>query len=221
MASAAAQTTDQTAVFARARRAMIDSQLRVSGINEPYLLDAFARVPREDYVAADQRSIAYVDRQLPLGEGRAISSPLGQARLLLEAAPKQTDKALLIAGGTGYLAALLAPLVASLDVVEPDARLGHFDGERAGNWHASAMIDGWKKGAPYDLIIIDGAIENVPKAIARQLDSHGRIATGTVANGVTRIAIGRRSGDGVALLPVADIGMPVLADFATPKGWSF
>jgi len=220
MASAAAPTA-QNSDFARARRAMIDSQLRVSGINDPAILAAFAAVPREDYVAADQRAIAYVDRSLPLGEGRVLTAPLGQARLISEAAPRQSDKVLLIAAGTGYLAAILAPLVASLDVVEDDDRLSGLAGEKAGSWHKGDLAKGYKRGGPYDLIVIDGAIEALPKALAQQLAGDGRIVTGTLDNGVTRIAVGRLADKNVALHPLVDIAMPVLNAFAAPKEWSF
>ncbi len=218
MATAAVSTSTD---FSRARRAMIDSQLRVSGINDPRVLAAFDAVAREDYVSADQRAIAYVDRALPLGEGRMLTAPLGQARLVTEAMPRVTDKALLIGGATGYLAAVLAPLVASLDVVEDDARLTGLPGTRAGSWHTGKLADGWKRGGPYDLVVIDGAVEELPKTLAAQLAEDGRIVTGTLDRGVTRIAVGRRSGAGIALQPVADIAMPVLAAFATAKGWTF
>lgn len=207
--------------YAAARRAMIDSQLRVSGINDPAILAAFAAVPREAHVAADQRATAYVDRAVPLGEGRVLGAPLGQARLVMEAMPKQTDKALLVAGGTGYLAAVLAPLVASLDVVEDDARLVGLAGAKAGSWHDAPLAEGWAQGGPYDLIVIDGAVEHVPDAFAAQLAPNGRLVTGMADRGVTRIAIGRASGDRIALQPIADIAMPVLAAFAAPKRWTF
>ncbi|RVQ67879.1 protein-L-isoaspartate O-methyltransferase [Croceicoccus ponticola] len=200
---------------------MIDSQLRVSGINDPIILAAFDAVPRENYVAGDQRAIAYVDRSLPLGEGRSLSAPLSQARLVSEAMPKPTDKTLLVGGGTGYLAAVLAPLVASLDVVEDDSRLAGVAGTKAGSWHNCPLNDGWKRGGPYDLIIIDGAVEDLPKSFAQQLADDGRIVTGTVDRGVTRVAVGRRSGKAIAMRPVADIAMPVLTAFAAAKGWSF
>lgn len=213
------------AAFAQARKAMIDSQLRPSGITHPGVLAAMAATRREDYVAGDQRTIAYMDRQLPLGQGRAMSPPFAQALLLQNAAPRQSDKALLVAGGTGYLAALLAPMVASLDVVESDARLGSPDGTRAGDWHSTDLTDGWKKGGLFDLIVIDGAIETLPKPLMTQLAPGGRLVTGLVDRGVTRIAIGRKTGpapaDPVALQPLAETAVPILADFATPKGWQF
>lgn len=202
-----------------ARKAMIESQLRPSGITDAAVLTAMARTAREDYVGAAQRPIAYMDRSIPLGEGRALSAPLAHALLLQTARPESADKALLIGGSTGYLAALLAPMVASLDVVEGAALSG--TGAKAGNWHEGALDAGWKKGAPYDLIIVDGAIEQLPKAIASQLADNGRIVTGMVTRGVTRLAIGRKAGNGVVLQPLGETGMPVLTDFAIPKSWSF
>ena len=229
MASAATPPTDQTPVkgenFATARKAMIDSQLRPSGISDPKVLAAMTSTPREQYVAADQRAIAYMDRSLPLGGGRAMSAPFAQAMLLQIARPAETDKALLIGGATGYLAALLAPMVATLDVVEPETRLTGVAGSKAGDWHDGPLNDGYSRNGPYDLIVIDGAIEKLPPAVGNQLAADGRIVTGLVERGVTRIAIGRKAGAEsdapVALQTLAETGMPVLADFKEEKGWSF
>ena len=225
MASAATPQPELTPAsgenFAAARKAMIDSQLRPSGINDPRVLAAMASTPREQYVAADQRAIAYMDRSVSLGEGRALSAPFAQAMLLQTARPADTDKALLIGGATGYLAALLAPMVASLDVVESDARLTGIAGSRTGDW----LTDGFKRNGPYDLIVIDGAVEHLPKAIAAQLAADGRLVTGVTDRGVTRIAIGRKAGTEanapIALQPLVETGIPVLAEFKKEKGWSF
>lgn len=229
MASAATPQPELTPAsgenFAAARKAMIDSQLRPSGINDPRVLAAMASAPREQYVAADQRAIAYMDRSVSLGEGRALSAPFAQAMLLQTARPADTDKALLIGGATGYLAALLAPMVASLDVVESDARLTGIAGSRTGDWHEGALTDGFKRNGPYDLIVIDGAVEHLPKAIAAQLAADGRLVTGVTDRGVTRIAIGRKAGTEanapIALQPLVETGIPVLAEFKKEKGWSF
>ena len=229
MASAATPQSELTPAtgdsFTVARKAMIDSQLRPSGINDPQVLAAMASVPREQYVAADQRAIAYMDRSVPLGEGRALSAPFAHAMLLQTARPNETDKALLVGGATGYLAALLAPMVASLDVVEADSRLSGIAGSKAGDWHQGALNAGCRKNGPYDLIVIDGAIEHLPKAIGAQLAFDGRLVTGLVDRGVTRIAIGRKAGSeasaSVALQPLVETGIPVLAEFKEEKGWSF
>jgi protein-L-isoaspartate(D-aspartate) O-methyltransferase len=186
-----------------ARRAMIDSQLRTSGVNEPWVLAAMARVPREDFVPESAKAAAYIDRAVPLGEGRFLAAPLVQGLMLTEARPTAEDKALLVGDGKGYLAALLGPLVGSLDAVDP------------------AEASTRKKNGPYTLIVVDGAIEELPGALATQLAEGGRIVTGLVLRGVTRLAAGRKAAGEVALLPLAEIGIPALPEFATPKRWSF
>src|SRR5690606_32225125 len=100
-----------------ARRAMIDSQLRTSGVNEPWVLAAMASVPREDFVPEAMRGAAYIDRAIPLSGGRYLAAPLVHGKMLAEAAPVPEDKALLIGDEKGYLAALLRPLVGSLDML--------------------------------------------------------------------------------------------------------
>jgi protein-L-isoaspartate(D-aspartate) O-methyltransferase len=208
-------------VAAAARRAMIDSQLRVSGVNDPAILAAMAAVAREDFVPAALRASAYVDRKLPLGAGRALSPPLTHGLLLTEAAPTSADKALLVGGGSGYLAAVLAPLVGSLDVVESEDALAQGTARNAGRWTSGPLAAGAPAGAPYSLIVIDGAIEALPESLAAQLAEDGRIVTGLVERGVTRLAIGRKSGTQVAFLTLAEADFAPLAEFALPRRWSF
>ena len=184
-----------------ARRAMIDSQLRTSGVNDPRVLEAFARTAREEFVPAGSASTCYNDRAVPLGNGRYLAAPLVHGRMLVEAAPAATDKALLVSGGSGYLAALLRPMVGSLDAID--------------------AADAGKAGKGYSLLVIDGAIEALPDSLAAALDEGGRVVTGLVERGVTRLAAGRKVGGQVSLLALAELGMPVLAEFALPKSWSF
>lgn len=191
------------AAFEAARRAMIDSQLRTSGVNEPWVLAAMARVPREDFVPEAAKAAAYIDRAVPLGGGRFLAAPLVQGKILSEAVPTQDDKALLVGDGKGYLAALLGPLVGSLDALDP-AEAATRTGEGA-----------------YSLIVIDGAIEQLPEALASQLAESGRVVTGLVLRGITRLAAGRKAAGEVALLPLAELGIPALPEFAAPKRWSF
>ena len=199
----AVSATSQPTTARLARRAMIDSQLRTSGVNEDFVLAAMNRVAREDFVPAAVRDAAYIDRAIPLGDGRFLAAPLVQARMLAEAAPIAADNALLISGGSGYLAELLRPLVGSLEVIEAEA----FAARR-------------KKGS-FSLIVIDGAIEQLPDGLAAQLAEGGRIVTGLVSRGVTRLAAGRKLAGTVTLLPLAELGIPVLPEFAAPQRWSF
>lgn len=196
-----APSTHPGAASTAARRAMIDSQLRTSGVNEPWVLAAMASIAREDFVPEAARAAAYVDRAVPLGAGRYLAAPLVHGRMLAEAAPTAEDRALLVADASGYLAALLRPLVGSLDAVEAE-QLGSL-------------------GTGYSLVVIDGAVEELPAAIADALAECGRIVTGVVERGVTRLAAGRKVAGQVALLPLAEIGIPPLPEFAAPKRWSF
>lgn len=192
-------TEERPGTMAAARRAMIDSQLRTSGVNEPWVLAAMDSVAREDFVPEGMKASAYIDRAIPLGNGRSLAAPLVHGWMLSEAAPTTADTALLVCG-SGYLDALLRPLVGTLDKAEAK--------------------DAPKKGG-YSLIVIDGAVEELPAAIADALAEDGRIVTGLVERGVTRLAVGRKAAGEIAYLPLAEIGIPVLSDFAAPRRWSF
>jgi len=187
---------------AAARRAMIDSQLRVSAVNDPAVLAAFDAVPREEFVPPALRANAYIDRALPLGDGHSLPAPLVHGRLLSEGMPEYGDEALVVSP-SGYLAALAAQMGASVTTLDPATA-------------ASA-----RKGGEVTLILIDGAIEQLPAGLASRLAEGGRIVTGVVERGVTRLAFGRKAGGEIALLPLQEIGIPVLTEFAAPKRWSF
>lgn len=197
-----APSAANAATISAARRAMISSQLRTSGVNEPWVLEAMAGVSRENYVPAAMRDAAYIDRAIPLDDGHFLAAPLFHGRLLAESAPTATDKVLLVGDGEGYLAALLRPLAGTLDTV------AYADAGQAGD-------------GDYSLIVIDGAIDVLPDALAARLADSGRMVTGVVMRGVTRLAAGSKAAGTVSLLPLAEMGIPVLAEFAAPKRWSF
>jgi len=185
-----------------ARRAMIDSQLRTSGVNEEYVLARMLAVPREAFLPADKAAVAYIDRAVTLADG-ALAAPLFYGKLLMEAAPAPDDRVLVVEGGTGYLAELLRPLVAEVTAVS-----------------AADAVNGTENGS-YSLVVIDGAIAALPDALAAQLGDAGRIITGLVLRQVTRLASGRKVAGQVNLQPVEDLGIPVLHAFDAPKGWTF
>ena len=187
-----------------ARRAMIDSQLRTSGVNADFVLRRMGAVAREDFVPESARGFAYIDRAIALGGGRHLAAPVVQGMMLQEARPTAADKALLVDGGSGYLAELLRPLVGSLEVVTAEQAAGKA-----------------RKAGDFTLLMIDGAVEQLPDALVRRLADQGRVVTGVVANGVSRLAIGRKAAGHVALLPLAELGIPALPGFAAPKEWSF
>ena len=109
--------------FNHMRQAMVASQLRTTAVNDARVIAAMGAVPRERFVPQESAAIAYIDRAIPLGAGRALNPPMTTGRLLTEAHPKAEDSALVIGGATGYAAALLAELVASVVSLEEDAAL--------------------------------------------------------------------------------------------------
>jgi protein-L-isoaspartate(D-aspartate) O-methyltransferase len=189
--------------YAAARKAMLDSQLRTSGVNDDFVLERMGTVAREDFVPQAAKATAYMDRAIRLESGGFLPAPLFHGAMLAEARPTMDDSVLVIDGGSGYLPALVEPLVAELDTVTPD---------KAAN--------GAKRGA-YTLVLVDGAIEHVPAALAKLVADGGRIVTGMVERGVTRLATGRKSGKALALLPLAEMGIPRLGAFDRPQSWSF
>jgi len=190
--------------FDTARKAMIDSQLRTSGVNAEWLLAVMAKVPREDFVPASARGHAYIDRAIPLDARHALPAPVVHGMMLAEAAPTADDSVLIVSCGSDYLAALVRALAASVEVVSAA--------------DAAAQTKGTGR---FSLVLIDGAVEHLPAGLADEVAEGGRIVTGLVDRGVTRLALGRKLGGAVSLLPVADIGIPALPEFSAPKSWSF
>lgn len=202
--TASATLSDSRSRFEEARRAMIDSQLRTSGINDVAVLMRMASVPREEFVPANQRAAAYADRAVRLPDGGALPAPLFHGMLLAEAQPAAGDRAVVVDGGSGYLAALVKPLVATLQTVSPaEAAAGQF------------------RGSSPTLVLIDGAVEHVPAALANKLADGTRVVTGLVERGVTRLAAGRKAGTSLGLVPLAEIGVPRLPAFDLEASWSF
>lgn len=196
--------TERPAIdYALARRAMIDSQLRTSGVNDPAVLARMMAVAREEFVPGELRAGAYVDRALDLGGGSVIAAPVFYAMLLAEARPQRNDRVLVVDGGSGYLTALLDGVAGSVTAIAPDA-----------------AAKGQAKGE-HSLLLIDGAVEQVPAALAKRLTDDGRVVTGLAEGALTRLAIGRKAGGAIAFLPLAELGIPRLPAFDKPKAWSF
>lgn len=190
--------------FTTARKAMIDSQLRVSGVNDEPVLAALSDVPRENHVPESLHAFAYIDRAVALGDGHSLAAPLFYGRLLSEAQVARGDRVLVVDAGSGYLTALVRTLADTVETIDP----------------AEAAAKS-RKGGEFSLLLIDGAVEQVPASLAARLADGARVVTGMVSRGVTRLALGRKAGGEVALLPLAEMGIPVLSEFDAPKGWSF
>ncbi len=184
-----------------ARRAMIDSQLRVSGVNDPAILAAFAAVPREDHVPTAAHAIAYIDRAVPLGDGTVLAPALTHGQMLTAAGVTRADHVLVIGRPGTYLAALVGVVGARVTLAAPDAD--------------------WSADAPYSLVLIDGAIEQLPQGLIAVLADQGRVVTGLIQRGVARLAMGRRVLGDVVLTSLGEADFAPLPEFAAPARWSF
>jgi protein-L-isoaspartate(D-aspartate) O-methyltransferase len=207
------------------RRAMIASQLRTTGTNDPRVLAAMGEVARERFVPEHRRPLAYADALVPLKPGRDLNSPMALGRLLTEAAPQPEDHVLVVGAATGYAAAVLDRLAGQIVAVEEDDELA--EAARANLSGTSVtLIEGPAAAghaalAPYDLILIDGAVETVPDALVAQLRDGGRLAAAILERGVTRLALGRKAGDGFAMAAFADAAAAILPGFAKPRAFTF
>ena len=212
--------------FTAMRRAMVESQLRTSDVNEPYIIEAFLAEPREEYLPQERRSAAYIDRAVPLSADRALNPPIATARLIVEAAPRAGDKVLLIGAATGYAAALLARLGCDVTAVEEDESLAALArtalaGKAGITLQTAPHAAGASAGAPYDILFIDGAAEDVPQALIDQLKVDGRAVFARLERGVTRLCVGTRTSGGFGARAFADSEAVTLPGFARPKTFSF
>ncbi|MEC3950135.1 protein-L-isoaspartate O-methyltransferase family protein [Sphingobium sp. HWE2-09] len=205
--------------YSSMRAAMVESQLRTSDVGDQRVIAAMAKVPREDFVPKERRAMAYVDRPIPLSGGRALNPPLVTGRLLNEAQVVPGDRVLLIGAATGYAAALLVELGAQVTAVEEEGGPEIVVADVA--LVRGALAAGAPDGAPYDLLFIDGAVEEVPATLVQQLGQDARVVTGIADRGVTRLSSGRVIGGVLGLSSLIDIEMVVLPGFGAPEGFIF
>jgi protein-L-isoaspartate(D-aspartate) O-methyltransferase len=211
--------------FEQMRRAMVASQLRTTGVNDPRVVAAMGAVPRERFVPEARCALAYADAPVPLGHGRALNPPMALGRMLSEARLRGHEKALVIGAATGYSAAVLAQLVASVTAVEEVPELAEFARKALAGTNVvlveAPLNQGHALGAPYDFILIDGAVETVPQMIVDQLGDGGAFALALLDEGVTRLCIGRVVGGAFGTTAVSDAAAAVLPGFDKPRGFSF
>lgn len=204
--------------FSAQRRAMVTSQLRTGKVSDAAVLAAMGETPRERFVGEGQGALAYRDAIVPLGEGRGLNPPIATGRLLSVAQPRVGEKALVVGSATGYAAALLAAMGCVVTALEQSptliaqAQVATVEGPLAA---------GWPEGAPYDLIYVDGAVEQIPEAIVDQLAEGGRLVGAIDERGVTRLVTGRRAAGGFGLDFFADVETAVLPGFAPAPAFTF
>lgn len=206
--------------FTQARRAMVDSQLRTSGITDRRLLAAMERIPREQFVPEARRALAYIDAEQVLVEergGRALPAPAPFARLVQLAAIGAGDRVLDVGCGSGYSTAVLAALAAEVVGVEETAALAelarrNLESLEIGNARVveSPLMEGAPESGPYDVIVIEGEVTSVPEALQAQLADGGRLVAVLRSTGIGVAHRFVRAGDDVASRAEFDARMPAL-----------
>lgn len=161
---------------------MVSEQLEARGIRDPRVLAAFRKTPRHRFAPEADRSRAYKDHPLPIGEGQTISQPYIVALMTELARPRASDRVLEVGTGSGYQAAILSPLVAHVYTIELEPTLAQradrvlrelqYDNvtTRTGDGYA-----GWPEEAPFDIIIVTAAPDHLPRPLLEQLKPGGRL----------------------------------------------
>lgn len=207
--------------FATQRQTMVDTQLKTVGVNDPAVLSAMAAVPRETFVPAAMQGLAYADAALEVAPGRWLLEPMVLGLLLTHAHVTPGDRVLVVGAATGYSAAVCARLGLQVTALEGDAALASA-AQAAGVAAVNGpLADGWVEGAPYDLVLFEGAIEIVPDAIAAQLAEGGRAAAVVREHGVGRAVVGPVVAGRIAGLPFLEVAARPLPGFARPHVFAF
>jgi protein-L-isoaspartate(D-aspartate) O-methyltransferase len=207
--------------FTAAREAMVECQLRPQGVTDPAVLGAIGRVHREKFLPSHTRPLAYVDRAVAMGEGRFLPAPAVLGQLLTQMAPRPGQRALVVGAGTGYSAAVLVAIGLDVTAVESDPGLATAARGQGVRVVEAPLETGHPGNAPYDQILIDGAVEYIPDEIIDQLVDGGRLGTALVDRGVTRLVVGRKARGAFGYLSIGDAGVPALPGFRRAKSFTF
>jgi protein-L-isoaspartate(D-aspartate) O-methyltransferase len=200
---------------------MVESQLRPQGVSDPRVLDAMAAVQRENFLPDHTRPLAYVDRSVAIGDGRFLPPPAVLGRLLTQMMIEPGQHALVVGAGTGYSSAVLAHTGVDVVALECSADLAARARELGIDVVEGRLEAGWKKLAPYDQILIDGAVAAIPDTIVEQLADGGRLGTALMDRGIARLTVGRKAGGAFGYVSLGDAGTPVLPGFSKPAVFAF
>ena len=217
--------------YARARTHMVDNQLRTNDVTDHGLIDAVTAVPRERFMSASRRPVAYSDQDIPVTVGettRYLMKPHVLGKLIQLAAVRSSDVVLCVGCSTGYSVAVLSHLAASVVGVETDEATVSAASDlliELGIDNAAIvtgdLVTGAASEGPYDVILIDGAVEDLPDALVAQLKDGGRIVVieGTGGAGMARVHV--RSGDAVSARFGFNASAHVIPGFEKAKTFVF
>ncbi|HEY8381722.1 MAG TPA: protein-L-isoaspartate O-methyltransferase [Microvirga sp.] len=217
--------------FAQARRMMVDSQLRTFDVNDLPLLDAFDSVPRERFVLPGRESGAYIDQDVVVSEGaerRAMLSPMVLGRMIQALEVRPGLRVLDVAPGLGYSSAILCELGATVTALEADETLAQAARERlaALGYTGVAVVagdldQGEARNAPYDAILVNGAVEVRPEGLLRQLGEGGRLVCVQGRGRSAKATLMVRAGHGFGERSIFDAAAPLLPQFQQKPGFVF
>jgi len=220
--------------FATMRRMMVDGQIRPSDITDPHLIDAMLDIPREVFLPAGKSALAYLDQDLPVGgagEGGAIRrmlKPMVMAKMIQALDLAEADHVLDVGCLTGYSSAILGRLAGSVVALEEDTFLASEARAALAKTGAAnvkvvqgRLAEGWRAEAPYDAILVNGAVEIPPEVLLGQLRDGGRLACVLGTGPATKAVLYRKDLGDVGGRPIFDAVAPALPGFAAPKVFVF
>ncbi len=211
--------------FAQARRIMVDSQLRPFDVNDIPLLDAMNTIPRERFVALGRESLAYMDQDIPVADGRRMLSPMIAARMIQNLEVRAGERVLDVACGLGYTSAIMAELGGAVIGLEDNEALAAAARERLAAAGvavvAGPLEQGYAEGAPYDAILVNGALEVQPDGLLRQLSEGGRLVCVQGRGRAAKAMLYVRARDALSQRSLFDAAAPVLAAFRDEPGFVF
>lgn len=199
---------------------MVDTQVRPSDVTKFPIIDAMLTVAREDFVPAAQREAAYLGENLSLGQGRVLLDPRTLAKMLDALAISNDELVLDVGCAMGYSAAVIAHMAEAVVAVEEDEAMAKeaqdalaLAGSDNVMVHTGPLSEGAPKHGPYDVIIIEGGVVDVPEALTGQLKDGGRIAAVFIQGALGEVRVGHKRGDHVSWRMAFNAGAPVLDGF--------
>jgi protein-L-isoaspartate(D-aspartate) O-methyltransferase len=222
-ASLSAASRLPAAQAAELRHRMVQSQLQTVGFNDGLLMAAFELVPREAHLPASLAGLAYADAALEVAPGRFLLEPMVLALLLQHAGVSAGSRVLVVGAATGYSAAIAAAVGAAVTALEDDARLLPLLRMSAAGYDVAEgpLVAGWAAGAPFDVIIFEGAIEQIPPAIAAQLAPGGCAAAVIREDGIGHAKAGSLVAGRIVAPAFLEVAARPLPGFARRPEFAF
>lgn len=207
---------------------MVESQVRPNDVPDPRIQDAMLEIPRERFVPAAKRAVAYADAAVEVVRGRFLLAPRTLAKLLRLADIRAEDRVLDVGCATGYATAVLSRLAAKVTGLEADVDLVRIATEMLPAVSATnatvvqgSLADGHRAGAPYDVILLEGAVETAPEALLAQLAEGGRLVALVREGGQSRAHLYLRSQGHIGDRPDFDATAAILPGFRKAVGFVF